>query len=98
MSTALSVTYQETRLTRQTRETQAALLKVIDRRPGGMLALDVVDPQGEVGHVCIYLDADGHYYAAKNTPDPRNLFAKLKRRLRVKQLCLAVRPEEEVPA
>jgi hypothetical protein len=94
----VAVTYQETRLTRQTRETQARLLQIIDRNAGGSLSLDVVDPQGEVGHVCIYLDEDGHYYAPKGTPDPRNLFARLKRRLRVKRLCLAVRPEKEVPA
>ena len=87
------VTYGQTGLTRRTRQDQDTLLQSINREPGGALALDVIDPQGEVGHVCIYLDKDGHHYAPAHTPDPRNLFARLKRRLRVQRLCLAIRRE-----
>ena len=76
-------TYCETRLTRFTRETHQQLLHVIDEQPCGGLALDVCDPQGEIGHVVVLLGEDGHHYAARHTPDPRDLHKRLKHGLRI---------------
>ena len=62
---------------------------------GGHETIDVVDDAGEVGHACIFLNSAGKWCARKGSPDPRNLFAKLKRSLRLKTLRLAVVPEEK---
>ena len=53
----------------------------------------MVDDAGEVGHACIFIDRQGTWRARKGTPDPRNLYAKLRRSLRLKNLRLAVAPE-----
>jgi hypothetical protein len=55
----------------------------------------VVDNSGEVGHACIFINTAGAWYARKGSPDPRNLYAKLMRNLRLKTLRLAVRQEEK---
>ena len=91
----MKIEYVTTKMTRYSRADQDHLLSLINGRPGNTLSLDVVDPQGEVGHVVVYRDADGHHYAEPHTPDPRNLYARLRRKLRVKALRLAVRPEEK---
>jgi len=88
------LSYRETRLTDFTKDDHARCLEVMNQNVGCSVNLDVCDPQGEIGHVCIYLDEDSHYYAPAGTPDPRNLYNRLKRRLRVKKLCLAIYPPE----
>ena len=62
---------------------------------GGHETIDVVDDAGEAGHACIFIDSAGRWCGRKGTPDPRNLYAKLGRSLRLKTLRLAVLPEEK---
>jgi len=82
-----------TGLTRQT-WTQA-LSRLWDlEESGAYSSLDVVDDAGEVGHALIFIGRDGGYRARKGSPDPRNLYNRLKRDLRLRVLRLAVRPEE----
>ena len=83
-----------TRLTRQT--WKEALSRLWSLENGGAHeTLDVVDDAGEVGHACIFLDRAGVWCARNGTPDPRNLYAKLRRSLRLKTLRLAIAPEEK---
>ncbi len=84
------IEYHDTRMTRQTREDCHHLLALLDAHPGNVLSFDWVDPQAVVGHVCLYVSHNGHYYAESKTADPRNLHARLKRQLRVKVLHFAV--------
>jgi hypothetical protein len=89
----MNITYHETKLTRHTRADVTRQLEGIAEFPGAHTCIDMVDPQGEVGHVCLYRDEAGNYFCRKGTPDPRNLYAKLTRSLRLKTLRLAVAPE-----
>ena len=82
-----------TRLTRQTWTEALSRLWALEEG-GGHETIDVVDDAGEVGHACIFLDSAGHWYARKGTPDPRNLYSKLRRSLHLKTLRLAIAPEE----
>jgi hypothetical protein len=81
-----------TRLTRQTWKEALSRLWALEEG-GGHETIDVVDDAGEVGHACIFIDREGAWRARKGTPDPRNLYAKLRRSLRLKTLRLAVMPE-----
>ena len=81
-----------TRLTRQTWTEALSRLWALEEG-GGHETIDVVDDAGEV----IFLDSVGNWYACKGTPDPRNLYAKLRRNLRLKTFTLAVAPEELPP-
>jgi hypothetical protein len=83
-----------TRLTKQTWKEALSHLWALEEG-GGHETLDVVDDAGEVGHICIFLDSAGKWCARKGSPDPRNLFARLRRSLRLKTLRLAVTPEEK---
>jgi hypothetical protein len=82
-----------TRLTRQTWTEALSRLWALEAG-GGHETLDVVDDAGEVGHACIFIDTAGAWRARRGTPDPRNLYAKLRCSLRLKILRLAVVPEE----
>jgi hypothetical protein len=82
-----------TRLTRQTWTQALSRLWALEAG-GGHATIDVVDDAGEVGHACIFINRAGNWCARRGTPDPRNLYAKLRCSLRLKTLRLAVVPEE----
>jgi len=85
-----------TGLTRQTWKEALSHLWALEEG-GGHETIDVVDDAGAVGHACIFLDSAGNWCARKGTPDPRNLYATLRRNLRLKTFTLAVAPEELPP-
>ena len=92
------IEYHETIMTRYTRaDCQLLLESLAQNNLGGHVPFDWVDTNGQIGHVCIFIDTDGNYYARKGTPDPRNLYAKLKRAIRIRVFRFAVYPEPATP-
>ena len=76
-------------MTRQTLiQTKEAIKEFV-----GTISSDVVDPQGEVGHINVFRDNVGELCAANKSPDPRNLFHTLTRELKLDKLCLAINPD-----
>jgi hypothetical protein len=91
----MEMRFKETKLTRQKCEVVAAL----DELPNGSghISVDVVDPQGEVGHICVFRNRNGKLCARHGTPDPDNLYRKLKRSKTLKTITLAVYPVQPAP-
>lgn len=75
-------------LTHQTKENAEGCLAQVENN-GGFVTMDVVDPKGVVCSCSIGM-RDGHLVAAKGTHDPRNLWNRLTRQLKLKSLKLAV--------
>jgi hypothetical protein len=90
----MKVEFRTTKMTRQTREVALQRLQALPV-DGGHDSIDVFDSQGEVGHCCVFRGRNGNYYCRCDTPDPRDLYAKLKRSLRVNRLTLAIMPWTE---
>lgn len=86
----MHITFQQTMMTRQTEDTYYdCIVELPDGSP--TVTVDVIDPQGEVGHTHIFRGKDGNLYAAARSLDPRDLYETLKAPLRLKTLVLAVR-------
>lgn len=69
----------------------ASQLWAARRLRGCTASLDVCGPQGEIGHVCVFVGRDGKWFCQRGTPDPRNLYQRLQRKIRVRELTLVLR-------
>jgi hypothetical protein len=78
----------ETRMTHQTPDIAQALANM-GHESTFDVAVDVFDPQGEVARIRV-CTRRGRYYVVKGSRDPRNLYNRLKRDLRVTRLVLCV--------
>jgi hypothetical protein len=86
----IDISYQLVKMTRQTRETGLLTLLELPNN-GGHISVDVVDPQGEIGHVCVFRGDGDTFYCRKGTPDPRDLHDHLGKDLKIEKLVLAER-------
>lgn len=60
--------------------------------PGsGTVSVEVIDLDGRIGFVHIFREENGNFYAIKRSLDPRHLYNRLKRKLKVEEITIAFR-------